>query len=147
MMEDWQTQAARKRATQAQSIPPDWLLPPSAASPSRAADRVDDVRDVPRISGKLAELELEITDTLDAAAVLDKLAKREWSALEVATAFCKRAAIAQQLVRLRAPCLADNVTSADRGACRRTASRRSCSTVLSSGRASSMPISNGQASS
>ena len=46
----------------------------------------------------LSERELEITDAEDCTVILQKLQSKEWSACEVAVAFCKRAAIAQQLV-------------------------------------------------
>jgi len=42
--------------------------------------------------------ELEITEIDDVSALLDKLAKGEWSSVEVTTAFYKRAIIAHQLV-------------------------------------------------
>jgi amidase len=46
----------------------------------------------------LTERELEITDVEDCVALLERLHSRRWSALEVTVAFCKRAAIAQQLI-------------------------------------------------
>ena len=51
----------------------------------------------------LSERELEITTAKDAIYILEKIHTRIWSAEEVTRAFCKRAAIAQQLVR----CLMD----------------------------------------
>lgn len=48
--------------------------------------------------GLLTDRELEITDVEDCVALLDKIHSREWSAYEVTIAFCKRAAIAQQLI-------------------------------------------------
>jgi amidase len=53
--------------------------------------------------GLLTDRELEITDIEDATALLQKIHCREWSAVDVAIAYCKRAAIAQQLVN----CLID----------------------------------------
>jgi amidase len=48
--------------------------------------------------GLLTDRELEITDVEDCVALLEKLHSRQWSALEVTVAFCKRATIAQQLI-------------------------------------------------
>lgn len=48
--------------------------------------------------GLLTAREVDITDAEDCVALLEKIHSKEWSALEVTTAFCKRAAIAQQLV-------------------------------------------------
>ncbi len=51
-----------------------------------------------RSCGLLTARELEITDVEDCVALLEQLHSRKWSALEVTVAFCKRAAIAQQLI-------------------------------------------------
>lgn len=51
-----------------------------------------------RSCGLLTDRELEITDVEDCVALLEKVHSRAWSALEVTVAFCKRAAIAQQLI-------------------------------------------------
>lgn len=51
-----------------------------------------------RSCGLLTGRELEITDIEDCVALLEQLHSRKWSALEVIVAFCKRAAIAQQLI-------------------------------------------------
>jgi amidase len=51
----------------------------------------------------LTARELEITCVQDAVVLLEKIHSKEWSAFEVTVAFCKRAAIAQQLVN----CLMD----------------------------------------
>lgn len=81
---------ARKREQQDQ-IPKEWIivLPPE--------DRLN-IIDVPLECGLLTTREIEITETIDINALLDKLARAEWSSLEVTTAFYKRAIIAHQLV-------------------------------------------------
>lgn len=56
-----------------------------------------------RSCGILTARELEITEAEDAIAILDQIHSKTWSAVEVTVAFCKRAAIAQQLVN----CLMD----------------------------------------
>jgi amidase len=97
-MASWQERAADKRAQLQASIPSAWLLPAStlAAPPS-------DVRSIPRSSGILTQLELQITEEDDAGMILYKICSREWSSEQVTLAFCKRAAIAQQLVSPQPP--------------------------------------------
>ena len=61
-------------------------------------DRLD-VTGIPYESGILSERELYITDHL-AVDIVNKLSNGEWTSEEVTIAFCKRASIAHQLVRL-----------------------------------------------
>lgn len=56
-----------------------------------------DVTGIPRTCGILTADELSITEDHDATSLADALAKRKYTAVAVATAFCKRAAIAHQL--------------------------------------------------
>ncbi|BGP10356.1 Acetamidase [Rhodotorula toruloides] len=101
----WQHRAqAAYDETQAK-IPADWriderLLAPAwvdvaAQDPDEVEQRVDGVL---ASSGILSEDELRIVHS-DATAIVDKLQRGEWSAVAVVTAFCKSAAIAQQLYR------------------------------------------------
>lgn len=55
--------------------------------------------DVPDTCGLLSEVESRITSDFDATALLEELKNGTWSAEQVVIAFCKRAAIAQQLVQ------------------------------------------------
>lgn len=87
----WETIAAQKQKTQKESIPKEWLL---KSLPSKD---VLDVRDIPRSCGILTGKELDITEQHDATSLILALRERTYTSLEVATAFCKRAAIAQQL--------------------------------------------------
>jgi amidase len=89
---DWQERAAAKRAANAESLPSSMILP------KPPAPEVLDVMQVPMECGLLTDRELEITESKTVGLLLQKLAKREYSALEVAAAFIKRAVIAQQLV-------------------------------------------------
>ncbi|GAA6008101.1 hypothetical protein JCM10207_007030 [Rhodosporidiobolus poonsookiae] len=91
-MADWQSRAAAKCAAQVELLPSDWRLPRSLLDSLPL-----DVRDVPASCGILSSQELEITEETNAAVILDKVKTREWTSVAVATAFCKRAAIAQQL--------------------------------------------------
>ncbi|GLA03421.1 hypothetical protein AnigIFM60653_003040 [Aspergillus niger] len=88
----WEHRAKSKQAQTAAAIPPEWTLPADILLDSSA-----NVLDVPRTCGLLTEREIHITEDYDATALLEKLAPGEFSSVEVTTAFCKRAAIAQQL--------------------------------------------------
>lgn len=100
----WEAAAAAKQQQLAAAIPAAWRL---AAAPEDA-----NVMAVPRASGLLTAEELAVTESAATALVHD-LARGHVSAVAVATAFCKRAALAQQLVR-----------RAGRGGGRRRARRR-----------------------
>jgi len=87
----WEAQILDKRKRQTESIPPEWLIPDINES------KQTNVLGIPASCGLLTAKELEITDTTDVGLILNKLAKGEWSSVEVTTAFCKRAVIAHQL--------------------------------------------------
>jgi amidase len=93
----WRELAAEKRARQANQIPEAWRISPSLLENVSPESR-DSVLDVPRRSGLLTAEELNITERYDAVDLVQKLAKQEVSAYAVTLAFCKRAAIAQQVV-------------------------------------------------
>lgn len=61
------------------------------------------VTDIPATCGLLSARELEITTIHDAYALAEAIANKTYTAVEVATAFCKRAVIAHQLTT----CLTD----------------------------------------
>ena len=89
--ETWQDRCKTRKRLQIASIPKDWLI-------ELPTDDQRDVRDVPRTCGLLTPRELEITDTLDVDILLLNLRTGVWSAVEVTTAFYKRAVAAHQLV-------------------------------------------------
>ncbi|OSX66101.1 hypothetical protein POSPLADRAFT_1131808 [Postia placenta MAD-698-R-SB12] len=91
MAQIWKRLVADKRRRQLESIPKDWLI-------QVPDEHIVDVTAVPERCGLLSDRELQITNTGDVNEILDKLAKGEWSAVEVTNAFCKRAIIAHQLV-------------------------------------------------
>lgn len=64
---------------------------------SPPADDVTNVMDVPHQSGIMTTKELEITE-MDATSLLELMASGQLKSYDVTLAFCKRAAIAQQLV-------------------------------------------------
>lgn len=91
--QDWRSRAKAKKQQQLDSIPKEWILrnPPNK-------DQLN-VTDIPRTCGLLSSREIEITES-HVEAILSNLAKGIWSAVEVTTAFSKRAVIAHQLVCL-----------------------------------------------
>lgn len=87
----WQSIARRKKSEQAALIPPSWRLQ-SPPSPTQ-----HNLLSIPRTSGILTQFELDITESHDATSLLARLATGQLTSQAVTLAFCKRAAIAQQL--------------------------------------------------
>lgn len=96
VVSSWEQKAQAKRAQAAAKIPRSWQLPARTLE-AISQDSNQSVLAIPRMCGLLTERELEITELYDATALLEKLALREFTSVEVTTAFAKRAAIAQQL--------------------------------------------------
>ncbi len=88
----WEDIVVQKRKEQAATIPKDWIL---ANLPSK--DTLN-VIDFPDKCGLLSAKEVEITNT-EVDVLLKNLASGIWTAVEVTTAFSKRAIVAHQLVR------------------------------------------------
>lgn len=95
---DWKTIADEKARSVFETIPKEWLLPESYMVDVDETS-TKDVTSVPRECGILTPEEVDITESYDATDLLAKIAAGQFSSTAVATAFCKRAAIAQQLVR------------------------------------------------
>jgi amidase len=89
----WEKVAAAKREALAESIPSQYRIPTHQLPP----DSQLDVTTWPKQSGWFTPEELEITDST-ASHILQKVASKTWSSVQVTQAFCKRAAAAQQLV-------------------------------------------------
>lgn len=81
-------------------IPSDWRLDTATAAMTVLPRNV-----LPLMSSStiLSDREREITNAIDATALLEQIQGGQWTAEEVTVAFCKRAAVAHQLVN----CLAD----------------------------------------
>ncbi|CRL26866.1 Amidase [Penicillium camemberti] len=94
---NWQDLVAAKRHECEQKIPRDWLLSAEQLAFAQETPRVLDI-DLPRRSGLLSEVELDLTENYTASQLLNKLASGQVNSLAVTTAFCKRAAIAQQVL-------------------------------------------------
>jgi amidase len=93
MAQTWTKVVEDKKARQEASIPKDWLLK------DLPAKDIQDVWRFPEQCGLLSAKELEITAT-PVDLLLVKLADATWSAVEVTTAFSKRAIVAHQIVRV-----------------------------------------------
>ncbi|KAK3725527.1 hypothetical protein LTR37_000497 [Vermiconidia calcicola] len=91
MAKDWESIASRKQEERTSRIPKEWTLP-SSIDQNR-----HNVLGVPRESGILTEDELRLTENYDATALLSGLSTGLLKSIDVVTAFCKRAAIAQQV--------------------------------------------------
>jgi amidase len=91
-LKDYQTISTEKKLQRQSKIPKEWLLP------SEKYHGATNFMEVPVTCGILSDLECKITSDHDATALLEKLQEGTWSAEQVTVAFCKRAAIAQQLV-------------------------------------------------
>ncbi|KAJ7460676.1 general amidase [Mycena latifolia] len=87
----WQDKAAEKRARLAALIPDDLKLR------TLPGPDVLNVINYP-LDAVLSPRDLEITDTADVGVLLEKMSTGVWSATEVASAYCKRALAAHQLV-------------------------------------------------
>ncbi|KAL1886235.1 Acetamidase [Paecilomyces lecythidis] len=89
MPEKWEELIADKRARLAKTIPAEWKIQTLPAE--------DSVIDYPAKSGFLSAKELEITNST-ATDLVAKLATGELKSYDVTLAFCKRAALAHQLL-------------------------------------------------
>lgn len=89
----WEDIGKRAQARLYDSIPAEWRIPQDKLPP---ADQLDVTRFAYH-SGLFTEREIVITNSL-ATDIVAKLVNATWTAQEVTKAFCKRAAIAHQLV-------------------------------------------------
>ena len=89
----WEDTGKQARKRLLDSIPPEWRLPEDKLPP---ADQTN-VLDFPSKLGLFTEHELSIT-TSTATHIVQAIASGEWKAIDVTRAFCKRAAVAHQLV-------------------------------------------------
>ncbi|KAG9076582.1 hypothetical protein FRC06_009428 [Ceratobasidium sp. 370] len=85
---DWRVRAQAKKQQQVGSIPRDWIItiPPDQQNVTR----------IPYECGLLTPFEVQVTDTLDVATILEKLRDGVWKSVDVTRAFYKRAIIAHQ---------------------------------------------------
>lgn len=91
----WQDRAATKRAETLNRIPSEWRL--SAEDLEQARQERDITSSF--IERFLNEEEVSIS-SMKSAPILKALAEQRLTTVQVATAFCKRAAVAHQIVKL-----------------------------------------------
>jgi len=89
----WEEIGAAKRKEVSDSIPEEWRIPPRVFPPETQLD----VANFPVESGLFTTEELEITAAY-AEDILENVRTSKWTAVQVAQSFCKRAAVAHQLV-------------------------------------------------
>lgn len=94
----WQEICSEKREKRNNAIPLAWRIPNMETSTAKT-----NLLEVPSLSGILTENEIHITTDYDAVGIVEAIRERLFTAEAVTTAFCKRAAIAQQLVSSRLP--------------------------------------------
>lgn len=90
----WQERGLKKRESTLAKIPPEWRLP----EPIPSAEAQKDVTG-PYIQQFLSARETEITES-DTVKITENTTTGTWTATEVVTAFCHRAALAHQLVSI-----------------------------------------------
>ena len=90
----WRLKGEAKRQSVLNAIPEKWRLEAPVPSATELRDVTGDY-----IRQYLTEHEITITET-DAVDIVAQTSTGRWSALEVTEAFCHRAALAHQLVRL-----------------------------------------------
>ncbi|EXJ61642.1 hypothetical protein A1O7_02071 [Cladophialophora yegresii CBS 114405] len=93
----WKPIAAQKQRDRASRIPSKWHIPTSALpkDPPTLADGPQNVLHLPRQF--LTHAEIEITEAYTVETLVSAITERKLTSVEVADAFCHRAAIAQQL--------------------------------------------------
>lgn len=101
---DWRELVANHQRLQKSRIPHEWLLSESqiAQLTQVSGAKSSGVNLITTKAAQRANLlsakEIEITESFTATELLSRLADGRLSSVDVTTAFCKRAAIAQQLV-------------------------------------------------
>lgn len=98
MVQDWKALVAKKRAEVAKELPHEWRLSKDVLDSINSNANIS-VLDVPAKCGLLTAKELEITEKHDAVDLIKKMSTKELTSSEVTLAFCKRAAVAHQVVR------------------------------------------------
>lgn len=96
---DWETSTRQKRESLVAKIPKQWLLPSNLQRTLHEHEHATlNVLAIPQSSGLLTPQELEITEHYDATQLVELMSTGQLRSVDVVTAFCKRAAIAQQCV-------------------------------------------------
>lgn len=91
----WEEIGQKARTRLSESIPSQWRIPAEKLPPVEQLD----VMGFAHQSGLFSEREISIT-TSSATEIVKHVASGKWKAEDVTRAFCKRAAVAHQLVRM-----------------------------------------------
>lgn len=92
-LEPWKEISQKAQDILSASIPEQWRIPKEKLPPPERLD----VTGFPEECGLLSQDEIEITRSY-ATEIVKRVAEGKWKAEHVTVAFCKRAAIAHQLV-------------------------------------------------
>lgn len=103
LQQTWQKKAEAKVAETQSKIPDEWTLQKHDLEAAKRQRQLSG----PFIERFLNDGELEITGN-DSVPLLSKIKSGQYTALQVTTAFCKRAAIAHQIVSDSTPVIAFN---------------------------------------
>jgi len=90
--DNWREHAAKKKQSTLDAIPKEWRFDAAKYAGQK------NVIDIPRQTGNLSDKDIEITEIDDANQLAAKLADGSYTAVDVTTAYLKRAAVAHQLV-------------------------------------------------
>jgi amidase len=98
----WQERVAKKQKENSEKIPSTWRIPNAFWDNFQTplAEHKNDLvqEQAIRKSGILTDRELEITENYTVSSLISALANGHLTSVEVTLAYCKRAAVAQQLV-------------------------------------------------
>jgi amidase len=95
---EWQELIRKKRAARDALIPEEWRLPTIIIS-KISSESSHSAFELLNEAALLTDREIDITENNTATSLTAKIASGELSSYDVATAFCKRAALVHQLVR------------------------------------------------
>lgn len=98
-MAQWEGLIADKLRDRASKIPPEWVLPRKIIN-QITQDANISAFDILRHHDLLSREEVAITESYDAQSLHQEIIEGRLTSLQVCKAFCKRAAIAQQLVSI-----------------------------------------------
>jgi amidase len=107
---DYRAISHAKRLQRSEAIPEEWSINPMKFEGINLLD-------VPLVCGLLSDIELEVTSQHDATSLLEGLKAGAWSVEQVTIAFCKRAAVAQQLVSCATQVVSHRKQMADKYTC------------------------------
>lgn len=98
-MAQWDGLIADKLRDRASKIPPEWVLPETIINQTTQDANIS-AFDILKQHDLLSREEVAITESYDAKSLHQEIIEGRLTSLQVCKAFCKRAAIAQQLVSM-----------------------------------------------